>query len=401
MPPLLLHHASGRDPSAGSFLFTGNRGAGKTTELLRLAKILRGDEYNSEVFYVDIAEYLYLGDPVEISDFVIVLMGALSDKFHERFKENPADLSYFERILNLLQTEVSVQEMKLAAGPADLKLAFKENPTFKRQLQQRTRGIVEKIVQQARKFALDLKERLALLKSDTDRKIVLIVDSFERISGNFENARDVFASVETLFSSQASNLRFSGINIVYTVPSYLSALTGGLGAYYAGGRIYTLPTIHIYQGRPAPGQPPSISADGIGKMVGLITLRYPDWRTFFTEDQLHRLAGSSGGDVRDYFRMLTMALISVQRLRQFPIPDELIKSAEDEVRRDMALIAENDRAWLAKIMYSHDHELDDLDKLADFARLQQGKYVLQYQNGEDWYDIHPLLRDKVSKGDGG
>lgn len=387
--------------SAGAYLFTGNRGTGKTTELLRLAKILQGDDYNCEVFYVDIAEYLYMADPVEISDFLITVMGALSDKFHERFKEDPTRVGYFERILDLLKTEVLVSEVKLAAGPADFKLAFKENPNFKRQLQQGTRGIVEKIVQQARDFALYLKERMTLLKSNPDRKIVLIVDSFERIGGNFENARDVFASVETLFSSQASNLRFSGLNIVYTVPPYLSALSGGLGAYYAGGRIYTLPTAHIYNGRPSTGQAPECSADGVGKMAATVKRRYPGWQTFFTETQLERLARSSGGDLRDYFRMLTMSLVSVQRLGQFPIPDELIKSAEDEVRRDMALIAETDRVWLAKIMHSHDHELDDRDKLPDFARLQQGKYVLQYQNGEDWYDIHPLLREKVSDGGGG
>src|SRR5580658_829808 len=387
--------------SAGAYLFTGNRGTGKTTELLRLAKILQNDDYNCEVFYVDMAEYLYMADPVELSDFLITVMGALSDKFHERFKEDPTRVGYFERILNLLGTEVFVSELKLATGPADFKLSFKENPTFKQQLQRGTRGIIEKIVQEARDFALYLKERVALLKSDPDRKIVLIVDSFERVGGNFENAHAVFASVETLFSSQASNLRFSGVNIVYTVPPYLSALSGGLGAYYAGGRIYTLPSAHIYQGRPAPGQAPAISTDGIAKLIATVQRRYAGWHTFFTSDQLDRFARSSGGDLRDYFRMLTMALVSAQRLGRFPIPDEFIKSAEDEVRRDMALIAADDRSWLAKIMHSHHHELEERGKLPDFARLQQGKYVLQYRNGEDWYDIHPLLRDEVKAGGSG
>ncbi|KFB69515.1 ATP-binding protein [Candidatus Accumulibacter vicinus] len=44
--------------SAGAYLFTGNRGTGKTTELLRLAKIL--DDLGCEVFYVDLTEYLIL-----------------------------------------------------------------------------------------------------------------------------------------------------------------------------------------------------------------------------------------------------------------------------------------------------------------------------------------------------
>jgi hypothetical protein len=63
-----LHGGAERDPvqelanqidlseSAGAYLFTGNRGTGKTTELLRLATILR--EYDCEVFYADMADYL-------------------------------------------------------------------------------------------------------------------------------------------------------------------------------------------------------------------------------------------------------------------------------------------------------------------------------------------------------
>ncbi len=65
--------------SAGAYLFTGNRGTGKTTELLRLAKILQRDQYNCEVFYVDIAEYLYLvgsGRDIRLLDRAV--MGALS-----------------------------------------------------------------------------------------------------------------------------------------------------------------------------------------------------------------------------------------------------------------------------------------------------------------------------------
>lgn len=61
----------------------------------------------------------------------------------------------------------------------------------------------------------------------------------------------------------------------------------------------------------------------------------------------------------------------------------------------MLPIADDDRAWLGKIAASHDPELPSLDKLPDFARLQQGKYVLQYRNGDDWYALHPLLRGEI------
>lgn len=291
--------------SAGTYLFTGNRGTGKTTELLRLAKILRRDEYNCEVFYVDIAEYLYLylSDPIEVSDFPIAVMGGLSEKFRERFKEDPGREGYLERVFKFLRTEVQLTELKASMGAADFKLAFQENPTFKQELQRKTRGFVEKLVQQARQFALELKKQIALLKSDEQRKVVLIVDSFERVGGNYSNEKDVFASVATLFSAQADKLRFQGISIVYTVPPYVSGLWGGIGAHYDSGRIYALPSVHIYKCCPEAGVRPEPYADGIGKMTAIVRKRYSGWEKFFTSSQLDRLAQNSGGDLRDYFRL--------------------------------------------------------------------------------------------------
>ncbi|MGB8843884.1 MAG: hypothetical protein WCC64_22765 [Aliidongia sp.] len=383
--------------SAGAYLFTGNRGTGKTTELLRLAKILQGEQYNCEVFYIDIAEYLYMSAPVEVSDFLIAVMGALSEKFHERFKENPIKEGYFERVVNLLQTTtVTVPEAKLPIGPVDFKIAFQQNPTFKQNLQENMRGVVEKLVQQAHGFARELKSIVAGQKVDSNRKVVLIVDSFERLRGNYDNEKKVFASVETLFSSQAENLRLPGISTVYTVPAYVTGLAGGIGAYYAGGRIYALPSAHIYQCCPAAGALPAPSVEGIAKMTAIVQRRYPDWNTFFTQEQLDRLAQSSGGDLRDYFRMLRLALVDARSHEGASIPEAVIENAEDAVRADMVPIAGDDRKWLAKIMASHRHEMAERGELADFARLQQGKYVLQYRNGEDWYDVHPLLRAEVT-----
>ena len=81
-----------------------------------------------------------------------------------------------------------------------------------------------------------------------------------------------------------------------------------------------------------------------------------------------------------------------------PVPDALITDAEDAVRNDMLPIANDDRDWLRRIIQSHKPELPSLDALPDFARLQEGKYLLHYRNGEDWYDVHPLLRAEVTSG---
>lgn len=56
---------------------SGFRGAGKTTELFRLRKQLEGD--GCFVLYANALDYLLPTEPVEISDFLLVLAGSFSE----------------------------------------------------------------------------------------------------------------------------------------------------------------------------------------------------------------------------------------------------------------------------------------------------------------------------------
>lgn len=384
--------------SAGAYLFTGNRGTGKTTELMRLAASLK--QLGCVVFYVDMSDYLVLTQRVEISDFLISVMGAFSEKVSERYDAEVGVAGFFDRVWNFLRSEVEFEEVAFPAGPMELKAALVQTPLFKEELQRRTRGYVQQLVQQARDFALEAVNSVRAKQTDHDAKVVLIVDSVERLRGvgDTKDVREVFKSAETLFGSHADALRFTGLNVVYTIPPYLQALAGWLGAYYAGGRIYALPSVHVYERRPGPGLPPVASDEGLGKFEAIVQRRYPNYGAFLSREQLLRLAASSGGDLRDFFRMLRLAVARVPSLGSLPLTDHVLEDAENAVRGDMLPIAADDRAWLSSIAHSHSHELPSLDKLADFARLQQGKYVLQYRNGEDWYDVHPLLKQELQRG---
>jgi len=119
--------------SAGAYLFTGNRGTGKTTELLRLATILRQDQYYCEVFYVDMVEYLTLSQRIEVTDFLIGVLGAFSEQIGRRFSEDPGKPSFFDRVRSFLNSNIQFTEIKLPAGWIEFKAALQQNPTFKEQ----------------------------------------------------------------------------------------------------------------------------------------------------------------------------------------------------------------------------------------------------------------------------
>lgn len=40
-----------------------------------------------------------------------------------------------------------------------------------------------------------------------------------------------------------------------------------------------------------------------------------------------------------------------------------------------------------------------MDDLPQLARFFDTNLVLNYRNGEDWYDVHPLLADELGGGD--
>lgn len=388
------------DEGGGTYLFSGNRGTGKTTELMRLAENLRGQ--GCEVLYVDMSEYLNLTVAVEITDFLISLFGGVSEVVEKRFGHNPSRTGFFERIGNFLQSEVKIDGLELEANGGDakakLKMSLLQDPTFKQKLQEGTRGHVARLLQEARSFA---EQAVAEVRANTspDKKIVLIVDSFERLRGvgDSKDIAEVFKSVETLFSGHSDKLRFPPLHMICTIPPYLSALAGSVASFYSGGQIYMLPSVHVYEGRPQDGAAPVLSETGLKAMVDIVDKRFPEWKEFFTREQLIRLAGNSGGDLRDFFRMIGLCITEAPYQESLPLPDKVIASAESALRNDMPL-AHDDKEWLRKIQHSHERELGSQDRLPIFARLTEGKYILNYRNGDDWFDVHPLLRATVFDG---
>ena len=69
--------------------------------------------------------------------------------------------------------------------------------------------------------------------------------------------------------------------------------------------------------------------------------------------------------------------------------------AENQARTEMLPIPDEYLSWLQRISKSHAAELAVESHLPTLARFLDGRLVLIYRNGDDWYDIHPLLRGIV------
>ncbi|NJK32790.1 MAG: hypothetical protein HC927_10480 [Deltaproteobacteria bacterium] len=219
--------------SAGAYLFTGNRGTGKTTELMRLATNL--ENLGCEVFYVDLSQYLSLTQPIEITDFLISVLGALSEKVSARFGVEVGGAGFFARAWSFLQSKVEFEEVSLPAGPTELQGALVHAPAVKEELQRRSRAHAHALLEHAREFVLEVASLVRERRADRDMKVILIVDSIERLRGvgRTNEIHALLRSAERLFSSDADSLRFSGMSVIYTIPPWLPTLASPLGSFYA------------------------------------------------------------------------------------------------------------------------------------------------------------------------
>lgn len=369
-------------------LFTGQIGSGKSTEFRRLRKMLSDD--GCVVFLLDMRDYMNLTAPVEISDFLISIMAALSEAVEQRFKKSPHHRSYFERLGGVLTSDIKISEIDMSG----IKASLKDDPDFKLQLQQRLRGHVTRIVKDAHHFAQEAVELIREETRDKNKKVVLLIDSVEQLTGvGVEGASEVYKSVENLFSGHANSLQIPMLHIVYTIPPYLTALAQGLGRRLGNNMVCSLPSVHV--------QTKEEQADlvGLAVMREFVQRRCSRWQEIFSAAQLDKLAQASGGDVRDFFRLIRNSLIkaSFGNRGGIPIQDAIIEQSLNKLRREMLPIAEDDKLWLRDIAQSKQAKLNSKDKLPDFARFFDTKLVLNYRNGDDWYDVHPLLRDEIRR----
>lgn len=390
-PRKQLHHAIRNSASAERYFFTGMRGSGKSTELRRLKRDLEDESF--VVFYVDMTEYLPLNSPVEIGDFLLVVVSALANCVYEdpRFAKDLARQGALERFVKFLQTEIHLDGIDWTVDMVVQKLGFKfkvkQNPQFKAQLQTKSRGVLDGLVRESREFVDGL---VAYIRDRTapDTSVVLMVDSVERLNGVGEEAKKVFDSVENLFGSHRDKLRFTTLSVIYSVPPYISAVAQAGG----GNLVISLPLPHVFE-KPEPGGHGADHEEGVKRIIDVVARRFPAWREFFSELQLRRLVRSAGGDLRELFLLLREALnlVDSEDDDQFPITEPTIAQAEKLRRNQFGIIPESDLQWLRRVVETHEHGLPSLSELGTLARLLDGKLIFQYRNGENWYDVHPLL----------
>lgn len=377
------------------FYFSGQRGTGKSTELRRLEQMLLGER--AQVIRFDSLDFITETEKVTVESVLLLVTAGLAAWADEHYQQDFLTANAWTRFSAWLQSDVQLTEFT-AQG---LKVKLKEQQaTVSEKIRQLSTPL--EWTKKVQDFAGEIIE---FIRERTRReRVVVIVDSLERLRGVSGADQDaMFHHVITTFAGDFDRLRIPGAGVVYSVPPYL-ALMADVRNFVT---CYALASVRVY-GKPIANGHPTDNRrqprpEGLEKMRCLIALRYPDWQQVMDASALDTLAMASGGDLRHFMQRLVSGVVgkALFALDRLPLQatDDLIKQVIDENRGETErLTVQSEWPLLANIARTHNAIAADRgDSLRTMARLFDTRVILNYRNGAEWFDIHPLLWPMIDK----
>ncbi len=359
-------------------LFTGHRGSGKTTELLRLQRVLEDEKFFT--IYMDAEELLAL-DSLSYLDVLVTLAQQVQAGLHERALMLPEKLlgNIFDWFVeHIIEEDRKTDFQGTVKGEAKVgsKIPFFANLFISTRAELKTGSARrETIRKKLRKELTVFMEQLNLLvstarqtvKKQGFRDLVLIVDGMEKM--HYEPNEDGHSTHSELFIHHAEQLCAPQCHIIYTVPVSLS-YSHNLGADFDDIRV--LPMVRMDEA-------------GISQLLAVIEQRVDTQQVFVDQEMLVELARTSGGVIRELMRLVRFAADTDNE----KIGAEEVEYAINTLKKHYdRLIRSGDIKIFRRL--SQARRIQGGDKEA--GRLLDQRLVLEYQNGELWADLHPVIR---------
>lgn len=357
--------------------FVSPRGLGKSTELLRLREEVRND------FSVIYFEYNTRLDPyhVDYADLLLFLARAVEE--HMRTVENrPLDAHLLEEVARWfaevtnedeasvkLAAEVEASAEAKAEVPFVAKLLAKLTSTLKTESEHR-----HKIREQLKAYPDRLIANVNYMLAEANRalaprKLLMLVDNLDRCEP---------AQVDQLLIQHRDLIRRINVHLVVTPPLILVDLpiTESLQS------VMECVELNMVRLQLKDGAPCDAGHKALRKVM---ERRLAVSELFERDDSVDRLVEMSGGSLRDLFRLTHYALFSTKGDRvTVAAVDDAVRRLEREFEDEIPHEAYSDLAAVAKSRR--------FDNSESHRRFLFRRYILRYANGEEWVDVHPVVK---------
>ncbi|MEP6519376.1 ATP-binding protein [Microcoleus vaginatus] len=375
-------------------LYAGHRGAGKSTELLRLEKHLTEQGYFVVYFAAD--EQDINPEDTEYTDILLACTRHMLETIKDADSKPLLDWmkNRWNDLKDLALTEVSFETLSLEMQIAQfskLTANVRTEPSLRQKIREKVNPYTTTLLDALNQFIRDAKKKLPTQYS----QLAIIADNLDRIVP-FSKDGGERSNLDEIFLDRSEQLKALDCHVVYTVPISMvhSNRAADLSNNYNNAP-QVLPMIML---RNPSGE---VNQAGLAKMKEVIEKRVkqvaPDlsleleteW--FDTRETLEKLCLMSGGHVRNLLLMLQEAINYTENL---PITAKAAQRAITKARNVYSRTADKDD-WsiLAKVSVSR-RILND----AQHRNLLFNRCILEYRYYDDdeemqnWYDVHPLIK---------
>jgi hypothetical protein len=366
------------DFSAGQSaqLLSGYRGAGKTSELMRLREDLINRGYS--VVYMDLEDFLNPELSPELDAFLLALAaGFVSGSEVDAnlsSRVNAAWISFRDKLSSYSIGVDVAASARLNLGPASIGLSLKEDPTFRQQVNDLIRHNRATFVQQLHEFFREASTAIGSAEG-----VVFLVDSIDHFRGTGAEYHDVRRSIERVFTEGAEALSLPAIHVIYTLPVFVSAVSFGVRREIVNVKVAT--------------QDGTVFAPGVEALTEVLRRRTPSGNLarLVDDDALSRLISLSGGMFRDLFRLVREVVLAPGSL---PANAGDIDQASRQLTGGlMTFLSAEQLEVLRQVEITKTIQGVDDGAMADVVDLLARSCILAYPNGSTtWHDVHPLLR---------
>ena len=376
-------------------MYAGHRGAGKSTELLRLEKHLTAQGYFVVYFAAD--EQDINPEDTEYTDILLACTRHLLETIKDADSKPLLDWmkNRWNDLKDLALTEVSFETLSLEMQIAQfskLTANVRTEPSLRQKIREKVNPYTTTLLEALNQFIRDATKKLPTQYS----QLAIIADNLDRIVP-FSKDGGQRSNLDEIFLDRSEQLKALDCHVVYTVPISMvhSNRAADLSNNYNNAP-QVLPMIML---RNPSGE---VNQAGLAKMKEVIEKRVkqaaPDlsleleteW--FDTSKTLEKLCLMSGGHVRILLSMLQEA---INRTQELPITAKAAQRAITNLRDIYRRTADKDDwAILAKVSVSRRIVHDELHRKLLFNRC-----ILEYRYYDDegekqpWYDVHPLIKD--------
>ena len=345
-------------------IFPVMRGNGNTTELNKLAEDLKNDFF---IVYIDAIETL---DPIDIEYVDVLLLTGF--KIYEAVKKK---VEIPERLVESLENwskEVVEEVVKEKVIGAEAGINFIFNLFAKILTEVSIRKSLRQVTEPKLSDLIDIINKIiAICEEKLDKKILVIVDSLDRIIDS-QRAIDLFC----LHSPALTSLN---CNTLYVVSIIIKHRLEYLMIIRSFDVDVWLPNVKIFERNGKRAE------KGFDFMKKIALNRMEE--KLITDEALEYAIEMSGGVVHDFIRIIKESAFEAHKKGKEKIEKDDVENVVIDLRRDYQIILTEHHLNILKKVKDTGKKIDD----PAFTELLHALVILPYTNDGEWYAVHSIL----------